>query len=104
MENPDMDNRAFNVGSGTPITVLDLARTIGRVIGAEVTPQVTGQFRAGDIRHCFGDCSAIMAMGYKPKVSLEEGIAQLTRWAEGEKADDMVDKAWDELRKHRLVL
>jgi dTDP-L-rhamnose 4-epimerase len=103
MENPDMDNRAFNVGSGSPITVLDLARTIGRVLGSDVEPQVTGQFRAGDIRHCFGDCSAIMAMGYKPSVSLEEGIAHLTSWAEGEKADDMVDKAWDELRKHRLV-
>ncbi|WP_243361350.1 NAD-dependent epimerase/dehydratase family protein [Fundidesulfovibrio terrae] len=103
MENPDMDNRAFNVGSGNPLTVLDLARTIGRVIGSDVEPQVTGQFRAGDIRHCFGDCSAITAMGYKPAMSLEEGIARLTSWAEGENAHDMVDKAWDELRKHRLV-
>jgi dTDP-L-rhamnose 4-epimerase len=104
MENPRMDNRAFNVGSGTPITVLDLARTIKRVIGSNVEPQITGQFRAGDIRHCFGDCSAIMEMGYRPGVTLEQGLDQLIHWAEGEEASDMVDKAWDELRKHRLVL
>lgn len=104
MENPRMDNRAFNVGSGTPITVLDLARTIKSVIGSDVEPQITGQFRAGDIRHCFGDCSAIMEMGYRPGVTLEQGLDQLIHWAEGEEASDMVDKAWDELRKHRLVL
>ena len=104
MHNPDMDNRAFNVGSGRPVTVLELARTIARVLGRDVEPTVTGQFRAGDIRHCFGDCSAIESMGYRPGVSLEEGIAQLTGWAEGQEASDMVDKAWDELRKHRLVL
>lgn len=104
MENPDMDYRAFNVGSGAPISVLDLARTIARVLGSDIAPEVTGQFRAGDIRHCFGDCSAIMAMGYSPRMSLEEGLAQLTAWAGSESAEDMVDRAWGELRNHGLVL
>jgi dTDP-L-rhamnose 4-epimerase len=104
MDNPAMDHGTFNVGSGNPISILDLARTMKRVLGAGVEPQVTGRFRAGDIRHCFGDCSAIMAQGFSPRVSLEEGLAQLVNWAEGEKAEDMVDLAWDELNKHSLVL
>jgi dTDP-L-rhamnose 4-epimerase len=104
MENPTMDHGTFNVGSGRPVSILDLARTIQRVLGADVAPQVTGRFRAGDIRHCFGDCSAIMSRGFVPRVSLEEGVTQLVSWADGEEATDMVDQAWDELNKHKLVL
>lgn len=103
MENPAMDNRAFNVGSGSPVSVLELARSIARVLGSDVEPRVTGQFRAGDIRHCFGDCSAIKAMGFRPGVTLEQGVAGLARWAGDEAAHDMVDSAWKELRDHGLV-
>ena len=104
MDNPAMDNKAFNVGSGNPITILELAKTIKAVLGSQVEPVATAKFRAGDIRHCFGDISAIRAMGFTPQMSLERGIAQLTGWAQGEQATDMVGQAWSELETHKLVL
>ncbi|WP_328293942.1 NAD-dependent epimerase/dehydratase family protein [Kineococcus sp. NBC_00420] len=42
--------RAFNIGSGTPRTILEFARTLARVCGGP-EPVVTGEYRLGDVRH-----------------------------------------------------
>ena len=43
---------AYNVASGTPRTVLDMAQALARAVeGPE--PVVTGEWRAGDVRHVF---------------------------------------------------
>ena len=42
--------------------------------------EITGQFRAGDIRHCFADIRRIQALGYQPTVRFEEGVAELVAW------------------------
>ena len=42
---------AFNVASGTPRTVLDMARALAQACEADVAPVVTGEWRAGDVRH-----------------------------------------------------
>ena len=42
--------RAYNVGSGTPRTVLDLATALSRAAGAP-DPVVTGRARLADVRH-----------------------------------------------------
>jgi dTDP-L-rhamnose 4-epimerase len=49
---------AFNVGSGTPRTVLDMARAITRAVDPEREPVVTGEWRAGDVRHVFASVAA----------------------------------------------
>jgi dTDP-L-rhamnose 4-epimerase len=41
----------YNVASGEPRTVLDLARALGRALGGAPEPVVTGEWRAGDVRH-----------------------------------------------------
>jgi dTDP-L-rhamnose 4-epimerase len=41
----------YNVASGTPRTVLDLARALGRALDGAPEPVVTGEWRAGDVRH-----------------------------------------------------
>lgn len=40
---------AFNVCSGTPVSVVDVARMLASEAGLE--PEVTGEFRPGDVRH-----------------------------------------------------
>src|SRR5690349_2045915 len=51
------DGLAVNVGSGESVTVLEIARGLARVLGKEIEPEVTGEHRVGDIRHCFADIS-----------------------------------------------
>ena len=49
---------AFNVASGTPRTVLDMARALTRAVAPDREPVVTGQWRAGDVRHVFASADA----------------------------------------------
>ena len=90
---------AINVGSGASVSVLGIAERLAHVLGrTDVEPQVTGRFRAGDIRHCFADISRARALlGYSPAVSLDDGIQELAAWLEGQPAIDRVDAATSEL-------
>ncbi|MEM7702459.1 MAG: NAD-dependent epimerase/dehydratase family protein [Pseudomonadota bacterium] len=81
---PDAANHVFNVGTGTPVSVMEVARTLARLFDADVPIQVTGQFRLGDIRHNFASMEKIKAaLGFEPAWSFERGIAELVLWAKG---------------------
>ena len=45
----------MNIGTGTPVSILDLARILRQLIQPAIEPVVTGQARVGDIRHCTAD-------------------------------------------------
>jgi dTDP-L-rhamnose 4-epimerase len=48
----------FNVASGTPRTVLDMARALTDAVAPGREPQITGGWRAGDVRHVFASADA----------------------------------------------
>jgi dTDP-L-rhamnose 4-epimerase len=50
---------AFNVGSGAPVSINEIASILARLLGKNIAPQVLNRYRVGDIRHCFGDISKI---------------------------------------------
>jgi dTDP-L-rhamnose 4-epimerase len=69
--------RVWNVASGTPRTVLDLAEALARAVGGPA-PRVTGDFRLGDVRHVTADTARIRAeLGWAPRVAFEDGMAAL---------------------------
>lgn len=103
MQNDQMNWQAFNVGTGKPLTVLDIAKTLLKIFQKDLPLKIMNQFRAGDIRHCFADIRRIRAMGFIPKVKFEEGMGELVEWSRGVEAKDMVDKSTEELRKRKLV-
>ena len=45
----------LNVGTGVPVSIMDLARTLVRIGGWHVPIRVTGGYRLGDVRHSFAD-------------------------------------------------
>jgi dTDP-L-rhamnose 4-epimerase len=95
--------RAINVGSGESVTIRGLAERLAVVTGSSVAPELTGSFRCGDIRHCFADISlARELLAYEPRLSLDEGLAELAEWLEGQAAEDRVDRARDELAARGL--
>jgi dTDP-L-rhamnose 4-epimerase len=98
------DGQAVNVGSGESISVLHLAERLARLLGRVITPEVTGDYRVGDIRHCFADISlAHDALGFTPEVEFDEGIAELARWLAGRRPRDRVDEATEELARRGLT-
>jgi dTDP-L-rhamnose 4-epimerase len=99
------DGRALNIGSGRSVTVLELAVELARVLGRDVAPEVTGEARVGDIRHCFADVRlAQERLGFTPSVELADGIRGLATWLQGRAAVDRVDEATDELARRGLSL
>ncbi|MEQ8821430.1 MAG: NAD-dependent epimerase/dehydratase family protein [Sumerlaeia bacterium] len=104
LENEDATGRVFNICTGQPTSVLDMARVLARTLGRpEIEPQVLRSYRSGDIRHCFGDGSALAALGWRPRIALEDGIADLVAWAAEQQAQDHVDTAHAELVRRGLV-
>jgi dTDP-L-rhamnose 4-epimerase len=106
LERPQSAGEVFNVGSGESYTVREIAGRIAGVLGKEyLEPEITGKYRVGDIRHCFADISrARSALGYQPRVELEDGLVELAGWLEGQVATDRVDEASAELAARGLTV
>jgi dTDP-L-rhamnose 4-epimerase len=106
LEGPRAPGGVFNIGSGRRHTIRAVAQKMARCLGREhLRPEVTGRYRVGDIRHCFADIGrAKETLGYHPRVSLDEGLADLARWLEKQEAFDRVAQASDELAARGLVV
>ena len=70
---------AFNVASGRPVTVHEVAKILADSFGPGAPePFVTGQFRAGDVRHVVASPEkASCSLRFKAEVRLEDGLADL---------------------------
>jgi len=71
--------RAYNVGSGTPRTVGDMAGELSGALSGK-PPVVSGDYRLGDVRHITADSSRLRAeLGWTPRVDFATGMAELAR-------------------------
>jgi dTDP-L-rhamnose 4-epimerase len=71
---------AVDIGSGVPLTILEVARLVADRYGAPA-PTVTGQFRDGDVRYACADPSgAYRLLGWRPRVELATGLEELCSW------------------------
>src|SRR4051812_30166 len=69
--------RAFNVGSGTPRTVGDMAGALAAALNGP-EPIVTGTYRLGDVRHITADSSRLRKeLGWMPAADFSDGMAEL---------------------------
>lgn len=106
LESEAADNQVFNIGSGRDYSIIDIADKIATALDKpDIRPKVTGQYRVGDIRHCFADISkAQRILSYQPQVALEDGLSELAEWLKTQKADDRVDEMFSELSGRGLSL
>ncbi len=75
---------AFNIASGTRITINQLVEMMKKVSGTK-TEVVYNPPRQGDVRHSLADISAAGAsFGYDPVVGLEEGLEEYLFWSSEE--------------------
>ena len=106
LEVPEAAGEVLNVGSGNAYTVREIAERLARVLERpELEPEITGKYRVGDIRHCYADVAKARAvLGYEPRVALEDGMAELAAWLEGQVAHDRIDQASAELAARGLTV
>ena len=107
LEKPGADYLPVNVGSGQTVTILEIARLLNRILGTAIEPEVTQIGRVFDIRHNTADITrARETLGFAPKVSLEQGLAELVAWARTtpDVAVDFFDRALEELERKGLLV
>jgi dTDP-L-rhamnose 4-epimerase len=105
LETPESAGGVYNVGSGRSISVLELAHALARAVDIDVAPQITGDYRTGDIRHCFADITAArQVLNFAPEIPLEQGLTELAGWLARQQSDDQVELARHELVSRRLAL
>ena len=91
LEVPEANGHVFNVGTGVTTNVLTVANTLCEKYGINVPITVSGNYRLGDIRHNYADISlARNILGFEPKWSFSDGIAQFCKWVD--KQDVQEDK------------
>jgi dTDP-L-rhamnose 4-epimerase len=104
LERDEANFGVFNVGTGQPHTVLDVAHALAKGLGLDIEPEVVDQYRAGDIRHCYADITRIREpLGFEPQVRFEDGMADLVTWIRDQEGVDLVDQARAELERRGLT-
>lgn len=73
--------QVFNIGTGTTVSVNQVAATLREILGKENLKNTYADPRPGDIRHGYADISkAQRSLGYNPKVSFKEGLSKFVNW------------------------
>jgi UDP-glucose 4-epimerase len=83
----------INLGWGREITVNDLAREVAETLGVPAHVE-HGPARPGDVLRLFADATrAERLLGFTPKTTLAEGLAQLRDWyrAQGRTPEELLE-------------
>jgi dTDP-L-rhamnose 4-epimerase len=76
---------------------------LATALGSRLPAEITGKYRAGDIRHCFADISAAeRVLGYQPKVQFADGVRELVQWLREQTAEDRAAEAAQQLDAYGL--
>lgn len=82
--NPDTSGvapfRLFNIGRGAPVKLMDFIAALEKQVGRKAVLNMDAM-QSGDVEGTWCDVSALdRAVGYRPKVSLDEGLARTVAW------------------------
>jgi dTDP-L-rhamnose 4-epimerase len=105
LEHPRASGQVYNFGSGHERTVREVAELLARAMRRQdVTPEILGKGRTGDVRHCFGDLTKIHdELGVAPREDFSLGLEELAEWVACQSASDHVPEARRELEIRGLV-
>ncbi len=105
VEHETKEKEVYNLGSGKSSTVLSVAETIVKHINPKATIEVTGQYRAGDIRHNVADISKFKnEFGFFPKVPIDKGLELFSSWVKTQTPKtDLYEDSISRLFKHGLI-
>jgi dTDP-L-rhamnose 4-epimerase len=74
--------QSYNVGSGTPTTVVEYARRLATKLGKSIEPQVQGIFRLGDARHSVSSIAKLRGLGWEPRRNFDRILDDFVAWVE----------------------
>jgi dTDP-L-rhamnose 4-epimerase len=103
-ESDKLDGLPVNVGSGHGTPIHEVAEQLSAALKIDIAPEISGEFRPGEMRHLTSDTTRIRAAGYEPHVDLAEGIGRYLDWIRGQTdVRDYFSEAADILRSKGIV-
>jgi dTDP-L-rhamnose 4-epimerase len=75
--------RVFNVGGGTSYTTEQFADVVRRQYGSDEPGRISGEYRFGDTRHILSDVDALKQLGWVPRRTPANSVAEYAAWLEG---------------------
>lgn len=104
LEKEEASGEVFNVGSDTPINVVEVAESLKSNYNSNVSVNINGNYRLGDIRHNYADLTKIKnILGYQPVWSFKKGLKMFSEWVDIQDVQpDNYNKSIQELREKGL--
>lgn len=104
IEKKEADGHTFNIGTGVPIDVLTVAKTLIEKYGVKVPITISGNYRLGDIRHNYADITlARTLLGFEPKWNFDKGISRFVEWVNKQEVqDDKYEISIEEMKQKGL--
>lgn len=102
----ERSNKAFNIGTGIPTTVMEVANLLQKLYNKSVATVISGNYRKGDIRHNYADIQlAKTELGFKPQVTLEMGLKKFTDWVLTQNAIDEIgyERSLNEMKSKGIM-
>ena len=105
IDKPAAGGVTLNVGSGAAVSVMHVTKLLCRIMNSQIVPNVTGEYRVGDIRHNRADVSELVrATGLRPTIGLEAGMERFCAWVASQPlSEDMLDNANSELKARKMM-
>jgi dTDP-L-rhamnose 4-epimerase len=95
----------FNVGSGVPLTLQDIAGDVCAVLERDPDIQLSARHRIGDILSCYADLQRTRELlGYEPQVTFRDGMHELVAWLGDDVPPDRSEAVAAELKAMGLML
>ncbi len=96
--------RVFNVGGGEAYTTSEFADVVRARYGSDQVARVSGEYRFGDTRHIHSDIEALRSLGWEPKLTPADSVAEYAEWLDGMPGlDDVLAEADAKMRRLGVV-
>lgn len=70
----------YNIGHGTPINLMDFITSLEEALGKQAMKEFR-EMQPGDVYQTYADTTDLFAaVGYKPKVTVKEGVSDFVTW------------------------
>lgn len=105
LEKEEANYQVFCVGGGKPYSIKQFAEIVAEVHGKEyIKPKIPGEFRVGDTRHTLSDISKLNALGWQPKRTPYDSVAEYLDYLKNQSdIEDILDYAEKTMKQMNVV-
>lgn len=104
LESEKANFNVYNVGTGSPVSVFEIANSLIALYDSKIKISLSGNFRIGDIRHNYADLTKINRdLDFNPEYQFNTGIIKFVHWVNTQNVkEDMFSKSINELKQRGL--